>query len=199
MSKKRYIFSDFDGTLTTSDSMMEIIVYQRGKSGLIIALLSILPWLIMMLLHLYPNQKTKEKLLYHCFGSMTESEFDAFCQRFADTHRHILRDSLYQKLLQAKADGTEVVVVTASPENWVSRLAPDFKILGTKMQFSHEGFTGHFLTRNCYGKEKVKRIINAYPEMQNQRSDCHVAAYGDSKGDAAMMDFADDKHFRDFM
>ena len=110
MSKKRYIFSDFDGTLTTKDSMMEIIIYQRGKSGLIIALLSILPWLIMMLLHLYPNQKTKEKLLYHCFGSMTESEFDAFCQRFADAHKHILRDNLYQKLLRAKAEGTEVVV-----------------------------------------------------------------------------------------
>lgn len=199
MSKKRYIFSDFDGTLTTKDSMMEIIIYQRGKSGLIIALLSILPWLIMMLLHLYPNQKTKEKLLYHCFGSMTESEFDAFCQRFADAHKHILRDNLYQKLLRAKAEGTEVVVVTASPENWVSRLAPDFKVLGTKMQFCKDGFTGHFLTHNCYGKEKVKRILAAYPELESLRNDSHITAYGDSKGDAAMLAFAHEKHFRDFI
>lgn len=199
MAKKRYIFSDFDGTLTTKDSMMEIIVYQRGRSGLIIALLSILPWLMLMFLHLYPNQKTKEKLLKRCFGNMTEGEFDAFCQRFADAHRHILRNDLYQKLLQAKAEGDEVVVVTASPENWVSRLVPDFKVLGTRMEFDEKGFTGHFFTRNCYGKEKVKRILAAYPELESQRNDCHITAYGDSKGDAAMLAFADEKHFRDFI
>ena len=90
-------------------------------------------------------------------------------------------------------------MVTASPENWVSRLAPDFKVLGTKMQFSKDGFTGHFLTRNCYGKEKVKRILAAYPELESLRNDSHITAYGDSKGDAAMLAFADEKHFRDFI
>lgn len=189
--KKVYI-SDFDGTLTTTDSMMSIIVYQRGKLGLVIALLSILPWLVAMFMHCYSNQRTKERLLKHCFGKMTEEEFNAFCQEFADKHRHILRQELYDKLKKAELEGADVIVVTASPENWVSRLIPEFRVLGTKMRFSDNGFTGHFLTPNCYGPEKVNRILEAYPEMKEHRSDYYVYAFGDSRGDREMLAFADE-------
>ena len=140
---KKFIFSDFDGTLTTKDSMMSIIIYQRGRLGLVLALLRILPWLILMFMGRYSNQRTKEQLLHHCFGRMTVEEFNDLCQRFADSHRHILRNNLYDKLVDAKANGDEVVVVTASPENWVSRLVPEFKVLGTKMEFN-PCFTGRF-------------------------------------------------------
>lgn len=198
MHKKEIIASDFDGTLTTRDSMMEIIIFQRGKMGLFLALLRIFPWLILMFLHLYSNQKTKEKLLYHCFGRMDEAEFDAFCQRFADAHRHILRTSLYEKLLKAQREGTEVVVVTASPENWVSRLVPEFKVLGTRMEFSSKGFTGKFLSKNCYGPEKVNRLLAACPELKSHREDYHITAYGDSNGDREMLSFADESHLNDF-
>ena len=189
---KRYIFSDFDGTLTTTDSMMSIIMYQRGRLGLVLALLRILPWLILMFMGRYSNQRTKERLLRHCFGRMTEEEFNAFCQRFADNHRHILRKGLYDRLMEAKKNGDEVVVVTASPENWVSRLVPEFKVLGTKMEFSH-CFTGRFLTPNCYAQEKVNRILAAYPELKTARNCYHVTAFGDSRGDKEMLEFADER------
>jgi len=189
---KKIIFSDFDGTLTTKDSMMSIIIYQRGRLGLVLALLRILPWLILMFMGRYSNQRTKERLLHHCFGRMTVEEFNYFCQRFADSHRHILRNNLYDKLVDAKANGDEVVVVTASPENWVSRLVPEFKVLGTKMEFN-PCFTGRFLTPNCYAQEKVNRILAAYPELETDRSSFHVTAFGDSRGDKEMLEFADER------
>ena len=189
---KKIIFSDFDGTLTTKDSMMSIIIYQRGRLGLVLALLRILPWLILMFMGRYSNQRTKERLLHHCFGQMTMEEFNDFCQRFADNHRHILRNNLYDKLVDAKATGDEVVVVTASPENWVSRLVPEFKVLGTKMEFN-PCFTGRFLTPNCYAQEKVNRILAAYPELETDRSSFHVTAFGDSRGDKEMLEFADER------
>ena len=189
---KKIIFSDFDGTLTTKDSMMSIIIYQRGRLGLVLALLRILPWLIMMFMGRYSNQRTKERLLHHCFGRMTVEKFNDFCQRFADSHRHILRSNLYDRLVDAKANGDEVVVVTASPENWVSRLVPEFKVLGTKMEFN-PCFTGRFLTPNCYAQEKVNRILAAYPELETDRSSFHVTAFGDSRGDKEMLEFADER------
>lgn len=189
---RKFFFSDFDGTLTTSDSMMSIIIYQRGKLGLVLALLRILPWLILMFMGKYSNQRTKERLLHNCFGQMTEDEFNAFCQSFADRHRHILRNDLYYKLVKAKANGDEVVVVTASPENWVSRLVPEFKVLGTKMDFN-PCFTGRFLTPNCYAQEKVNRILAAYPELKTARNCYHVTAFGDSRGDKEMLEFADER------
>ncbi len=185
-------FSDFDGTLTTKDSMMSIIIYQRGRFGLVFALLRILPWLILMFMGRYSNQRTKERLLHHCFGRMTEEEFNVFCQRFADSHRHILRKDLYDRLMEAKKNGNEVVVVTASPENWVSRLVPEFKVLGTEMEFS-PCFTGRFLTPNCYAQEKVNRILEAYPELKTDRNRYHVTAFGDSRGDKEMLEFADER------
>ena len=189
---KRYIFSDFDGTLTTTDSMMSIIIYQRGRLGLVLALLRILPWLILMFMGRYSNQRTKERLLHHCFGRMTEEEFNTFCQRFADSHRHIQRKDLYDRLVEAKKNGDEVVVVTASPENWVSRLVPEFNVLGTKMEFG-PCFTGRFLTPNCYAQEKVNRILEAYPELKTDRNRYHVTAFGDSRGDKEMLEFADER------
>lgn len=192
---KRYYFSDFDGTLTTTDSMMSIIIHQRGKLGLALAMLRILPWVILMFMGRYSNQRTKERLLHNCFGKMTEEEFNVFCQDFADRHRHILRKSLYDKLMEYQRQGHEVVVVTASPENWVSRLVPEFKVLGTKMEFSPR-FTGRFLTPNCYGQEKVNRILRAYPELGSDRASFHVTAFGDSRGDKEMLEFADEQYFK---
>ena len=190
----RILFSDFDGTLTTTDSMMSIIIYQRGKLGLAISLLRIMPWLILMFMGRYSNQRTKERLLHNCFGKMTEEEFNDFCQSFADSHRHILRKSVYDRLIEAKKNGDEVVVVTASPENWVSRLVPEFKVLGTRMEFNPR-FTGRFLTPNCYGQEKVNRILQAYPELKTDRNIYHITAYGDSRGDKEMLAFADEPHY----
>ena len=191
----RFLFSDFDGTLTTTDSMMSIIIYQRGKLGLALSLLRILPWLILMFMGRYSNQRTKERLLHNSFGKMTEEEFNDFCQSFADSHRHILRKSVYDRLMEAKKNGDEVVVVTASPENWVSRLVPEFKVLGTKMEFC-SCFTGRFLTPNCYAQEKVNRILAAYPELKSDRKAFHVTAYGDSRGDKEMLAFADEQIFK---
>ena len=190
-----FLFSDFDGTLTTTDSMMSIIIYQRGKLGLALSLLRILPWLILMFMGRYSNQRTKERLLHNCFGKMTEEEFNDFCQSFADSHRHILRKSVYDRLMETKKNGDEVVVVTASPENWVSRLVPEFKVLGTKMEFC-PCFTGRFLTPNCYAQEKVNRILAAYPELKNDRKAFHVTAFGDSRGDKEMLAFADEQIFK---
>ena len=132
MQKKRYIFSDFDGTLTLKDSMMEIILFQRGKKGLILALLQLLPWIILMLLRLYSNQKTKEKLLFHCFGTMKEEDFDAFCRRFADTHRHILRLNLYEKLLKASRPSAPFITAGSSMKvcEWPPTMISTSCILG---------------------------------------------------------------------
>jgi phosphoserine phosphatase len=84
------------------------------------------------------------------------------------------------------------VVVTASPENWVSRLVPEFKVLWTKMEFN-PCFTGRFLTPNCYAQEKVNRILAAYPELETDRSSVYVTAFGDSRGDKEMLEFADER------
>lgn len=58
MKKKLYCF-DFDGTLTTSDTLLEFIKYAKGKGRFLMVFLMYSPLLVLMKLHLYPNWKAK--------------------------------------------------------------------------------------------------------------------------------------------
>lgn len=62
MKKKIYCF-DFDGTLTTSDTLLEFIKYAKGTSRFLMVFLMYSPLLVLMKLHLFPNWKAKQLIL----------------------------------------------------------------------------------------------------------------------------------------
>jgi HAD superfamily phosphoserine phosphatase-like hydrolase len=93
-------------------------------------------------------------------------------------------------LEQAQAEGSKVLIVSASIDNWVQPFFPSFTIVGTQIEVIDGLLTGRFLTPNCYGQEKVRRILALHPD----RSDYHLIAYGDSRGDREMLAFADEAH-----
>ena len=120
--------------------------------------------------------------------------FNTLCQRFADTHRHLLRPQAVETLEQAQAEGAEVLIISASIDNWVQPFFPSVKVLGTQIEVKDGCLTGRFLTKNCYGQEKVNRILKEYP----YRDEYHLTAYGDSNGDRELLAIADEAHFKPF-
>ena len=48
---------------------------------------------------------------------------------------------------------------------------------------------------NCYGAEKVRRISVMLPAP---REDCYIVAFGDSRGDREMLEYADEAHYKPF-
>lgn len=190
--KHRIVCFDFDGTLTTKDSMLSIIVFQRGWMGLAWALLRQLHLIVLMFLKVYSNQKTKERLLTHCFGGMKVEEFESLCRDFATSHRHILRSETMNRLCEAKESGAEVFVITASPVRWVSRFVEGVTVLGSEMEVREGRITGKLLNRNCYGEEKVRRLLNAMPDLKEHRDNYYISAYGDSRGDRELLAYADE-------
>ena len=194
--KKRIIVSDFDGTLTTKDSMFEIIVYKQGLFGLALAMICLLPWLILMVMKRYPKQRTKERLLYRCFKNMNEKEFLEFCCAFALEKGGIIRKDLYNHLLREKKKGAEVIVITASPEIWVRAFLPEeITALGTRLNYENGLLQPHFSGKNCRGKEKVNRLLEYLPDIEKNRSEYYITAFGDSSGDASLIDFSDEGHW----
>lgn len=188
---KRITVFDFDGTLTLKDSMMSIILFQRGWIGLAWALLCEIHLIVLMILRLYSNQKAKERLLTHCFGGMKEEDFDVFCEKFASSNKHVMIPEMMEKLRKAQQECDHVYVITASPERWVRLFLPDVTVLGTKLEVKDGKITGRLSSRNCYGQEKVNRLLSALPDIEQHRSDYHITAYGDSRGDKEMLAFAD--------
>jgi HAD superfamily hydrolase (TIGR01490 family) len=186
---KIYAF-DFDGTLTTRDTLLEFIRFACGAPRFLLGFLLHAPLLVLMKLRLYPNGKAKQRVFSWFFKGMPVEAFDALCQDFANTHRHLLRPDVVRVLEQALAEGSEVLIVSASIDNWVQPFFPSVTVLGTQIEVADGRLTGRFLTPNCYGQEKVRRILTLHPD----RSDYHLTAYGDSRGDREMLAFADEAH-----
>lgn len=190
MPKAKLFAFDFDGTLTTRDTLIEFIRYACGTARFLLGFLLYSPLLVMMKLRLYSNGKAKQKVFAHFFKGMTIEAFDTLCQDFASTHRHLLRLEVVSQLELALSEGAEVLIVSASIDNWVQPFFPKVKVLGTQIEVIDGRLTGRFLTPNCYGQEKVRRILTLHPD----RSAYHLTAFGDSRGDREMLAFADDAH-----
>ena len=155
-----------------------------------------------MKLGLYPNWKAKQRVFAYFFKGLDLEAFNDLCQRFAADSRHLLRPKAIEALQQARAEGADVVIVSASIDNWVQPFftapggldLPALTVLGTQIEVAEGRLTGRFLTRNCYGQEKVNRLLALYPH----RSDYHLTAFGDSRGDRELLAFADESHFKPF-
>lgn len=125
---------------------------------------------------------------------MSLDEFDSHCQQFAASHHSLLRPLGIAAITQAQQEGAEVVIISASIDNWVQPFFPSVKVLGTQVEVRDGRLTGRFLSSNCFGQEKVNRLLTVYP----QRSDYHLTAYGDSKGDRELLAFADESYYKPF-
>ena len=143
--RKVYAF-DFDGTLTTRDTLLEFIRFACGTKAFALGFLRHAHLLVLMKLRLYPNWKAKQRIFSYFFKSIDLKAFDSLCQHFADDNRHLLRPEGIQTLQQAKAEGAEVLIVSASIDNWVQPFFPDANVLGTKVEVVDGCLTGRFLT-----------------------------------------------------
>ena len=200
MDKKEtiYVF-DFDGTLTKRDSLLQFVSYVNGPWKLGLSLLLLLPKLLLMKLHLRDNGRTKEEFFAWHFRGKRLSDFNAFCETFARNYPELLREAGMATLSKALKQGAQCLVVSASVDNWVKPFFPDaVKVLGTQLEVKDGRLTGRFTTHNCYGPEKVRRLKEAYPDLESNRDKYYIIAYGDSRGDKEILEFADERHYKPF-
>lgn len=196
--KRLYAF-DFDGTLTTKDTLLEFIKFAKGSCALYVAFALYLPLLVLMKLRLYSNYRTKEKIFSHLFRGMTVEDFNAVCRRFAGANgQRLLRPKAVEYINKVSADDdAAMVVVSASMENWVVPFFDGMEkisVIGTVPEVKDGILTGRFSTANCYGEEKVRRLLELYPD----RDDYQLIAFGDSRGDRELLAFADEAHYKPF-
>lgn len=212
MKKKLYCF-DFDGTLTTSDTLLEFIRYAKGTGRFLMVFLMYSPLLVLMKLHLFPNWKAKQLIFAHLFAGMRIEKFDALCRDFAEEYQHLLRPKGVTLVHEALVAGAQVFIVSASIDNWVRpffkvRSLDGVRVLGTQIEVIDGRLTGKFKSNNCYGEEKVHRICEALSAPTSTsspasaapfvRSQYEIEAFGDSRGDKEMLTFADKGHYKPF-
>lgn len=205
MKHPLHIF-DFDGTLTSADTLLQFICHACGLRRMLWGFLLHAPLLVLMKLHLYDNGKTKQKIFAYFFRGMDIEHFNVLCQQFAYDSAGLWRPAAKKEIDRLLHQNTDIIIVSASIDNWVAPFfAPwqdllaqrpqQLRIVGTQIEVINERLTGRFLTPNCYGEEKVRRAT----ELLSMPRDAYdITAYGDSRGDRELLQWADHAHYRPF-
>ena len=191
------VLFDFDGTITTKDSLIDFVKFAVGKPKFYIGLFLLFPILLGYKLKIIPNFMAKEKFTIYFFNKWDSLHFQEIADKYSEAKiNEIIRPKAIEKIKWHIEQGHEVVIVSASMESWLKRWCQKMKIalIGTQLEIRESRLTGKFATKNCYGKEKVNRI----KERFNLSEYIDIYAYGDSLGDKEMLRIANKPHYKFF-
>jgi phosphatidylglycerophosphatase C len=193
----RIAFFDFDGTITTKDTLLEIIKFRHGKAKFYWGFLLHSPFLVAMKLGLVSNQYTKELILKYFFGKMREQDFQNLSDEFAQKEiPALVRPKALEEIKKLKENGFDIVVVSASAENWIREWcrSQHLQLIATQLEVKDGKITGRIAGRNCHGKEKVERITSKF-NLADYRD---IYCYGDTGGDKPMLALGTVKFYQPF-
>jgi HAD superfamily hydrolase (TIGR01490 family) len=188
---------DFDGTITTDDSLMKFIRFVAGDAKFIRGMIYLSPMLILYKLKLIPNYKAKQMMLSLFFKGMDKQQFEKVATEYSLKHIDtMLRPKAMHKIAWHKEQGHKVVIVSASMECWVKAWCDknNIDLISTRLEIKDNKLTGKFATKNCYGIEKANRVKEAYDLSQYD----HIYAYGNSRGDKELLALADESFYKPF-
>lgn len=190
-------FFDFDGTITYKDTLLEFIRFAKGDAAFWTGFLLYSPFIVAYKLGIITNQDAKERILRHFFSKTSAAEFDRLCEEFAEKIiPGLIREKAIREIYKLKEEGAEVVVVSASAENWVSKWsnAHGLNCIATRMECADDVISGKISGRNCYGEEKVERIRKEFDLSRYQKIYC----YGDTNGDWPMLKLGHVQFYKPF-
>lgn len=188
---------DFDGTITTRDSLVDFIQFAVGKRAYYMGLLALSPMLITYVIKLTPNDRAKERMIAHYFRGWDKARFEKIANSYALKEiDRIVRPDALSKMQWHQKQGDRVVVISASMKCWLKAWCAmqGAELLSTELEFVDERLSGRFKTKNCYGPEKVNRI-KAYLNLKEY---AYIYAYGDSSGDRELLALADEAYYKPF-
>ena len=194
---RKIAFFDFDGTITTKDTLFEVIKHHKGILKFGAGMLFNAPYLIGFKIKLITNQYAKEKILEYFFKGMDVSAFQKICDDFATGYLpSLVRPGAAAEIQRLKYSGFEVVVVSASAGNWIKAWADEIgvQLIASRLEIIDEKVTGKLKGDNCNGGEKVARIKLLYDVSQYDE----IYGFGDSKGDKPMLALATKSFYKPF-
>ncbi|CAB3774870.1 HAD family hydrolase [Paraburkholderia humisilvae] len=182
---------DFDGTITTSDSLRDFVRYTVGNGRFAIGVLRASPWLVGFLSGIYDRGSAKGRFLAATIGGMTQRQLEDAAQQYVTRRLNaLIRPDMAERIKEHRRRGHRLVLVSASPALYLTRWAPAMgfdTVLATELEFRDGRFVDRLASPNCWGPEKVRRLQQWFGSDQPSV----LYAYGDGRGDSEMLALAD--------
>lgn len=186
-------FFDFDGTLTTGDTLMPFIKFVVGKPTYYAKLILLSPILIAYFAKLLRNDIAKQIVLKQYLAGYHIDELFMRGRRFSEeVAPAMLRPEGMERLRWHQAQGHECVLVSASMDVYLEAWAESEQfstVICTSLEQGAEGHvSGNISGENCHGEVKRRRISKWLSKAKSGRT----YGYGDSSGDYAMLELLDE-------
>lgn len=196
--KQTIAFFDFDGTLTSGDSLLPFLHRLKGTRRFVLDLFLASPWLAGFALRVIPNHHAKLRLLKVSLAGRSKQELyrsgEEFVRAFSERG---LKANMIDRLRFHQSVGHKTVLVSASLdvylERWAEQMGFDYCLCSRVAVDEHGNATGALEGDNCYGDEKVTRIKTLLESTGMSSIYCY--AYGDTKGDLPMLRFVDEGYW----
>lgn len=173
-----YNLYDFDKTIYNGDSSVDFFLYSLAKKWSLVKYIPKDFWAIIK----YKVKKISKEEMKETFFSFLKDidDIDNHIKSFWDTHNKKI------KKWYLTNDHSKDIIITASPNFLINPIGKYLKVkdvIATEVNKN----TGKFFGKNCYGKEKVKRLYEKYSDINVKN------AYSDSLSDMPMLKLAQNK------
>ncbi|MBO1017811.1 HAD-IB family hydrolase [Achromobacter sp. SD115] len=184
---------DFDGTLTYRDTLIPFLA-RVSLCKLLLGLTLVSPVLALLMCGKRGNdhgmalrQSAKQRLCRVVLRGRRQADLKELAARWVPGIA--LRPDMLARLRTHQQSGHRVVIVSASPDLYLGEMARRLgvELICTGLETADGRLTGRFSTANCWGPEKVARLELRFGPVG--RYELH--AYGDSSGDAWLLNAAD--------
>ena len=195
--KKSLALFDFDKTITDTDTFVPFMFFSFGYFRTILVMILLFPQALLCIAGFMSRKKFKEMFFKLTIKGWTKEKFDAVALDFYKQKvKNYLRKPALDEIKNHLANGADVSLVSASPEDWLKPFTDEFGInlIGTRLEIKDGRYTGNIVGSNCRKAEKVNRVKEVYDI--EKYSD--IYAYGDSRGDKEMLEMSNHPCFRTF-
>ena len=184
---------DFDGTITTKDTLVTFLEYLDGKLECWGKLITMTPTFIGFGTGMISRQQVKEALITRFFGGypLELLEFHGYEFARSEALAKLMRKEAMERIAWHHQQNHRLVLVSAGIGPYIAPWGlihgfDDVLCSHLEVNETHE-ITGKLVGMNCRGPEKVKRL----EELLGPREDYVLYAYGNSDGDKELLEYAD--------
>jgi len=189
---------DFDGTISTTDSLSIFFRYYAGNVRWFFKILKLMPVFIGYVLKIVHRDTVKASLVKTFLAGANVDEFQSRADKFAaEIIPGLIRPAAQAALNEKKQGSKPVYIVSASLSAYLIPWAKSQgieNVIATDLLQMNGTLTGELDGPNCWGPGKIAKIDarlgkNAYILAE---------AYGDTRGDREMLHAAQESYFKPF-